>query len=93
MFPIYRGVEPKEALSFKQEDKDLDLMKELMNCLNHIDYSIFDEDYINELLDSRDNAPFDTEGLVKLLRNFKIKESHLENFKILPFGGTLNVKD
>lgn len=73
MFPIYRGVEPKEALSFKQEDKDLDLMKELMNCLNHIDYSIFDEDYINELLDSRDNAPFDTEWLSKVIEEFQNK--------------------
>lgn len=73
MFPIYRGVEPKEALSFKQEDKDLDLMKELMNCLNHIDYSIFDEDYINELLDSRDNAPFDTEWPSKVIEEYQNK--------------------
>lgn len=32
-----------------------------MNCLNSIDYDIFDEDYLNELLDSRDSTPFDTE--------------------------------
>ncbi len=37
------------------------LMNELLNCLNSIDYDIFNEDYLNELLDSRDSAPFDTE--------------------------------
>ena len=44
-----------------REDKDMDLMNELLNCLNGIDYDTFDEDYLNELLDSRDRAPFDTE--------------------------------
>ena len=39
----------------------MDLMNELLKCLNSIDYNIFDEDYLNELLDSRDSAPFDTE--------------------------------
>ncbi len=39
----------------------MDLMNELLNCLNSIDYDLFDEDYLNELLDSRDSAPFDTE--------------------------------
>lgn len=39
----------------------MDLINELMNCLSNIDYNMFDEDYINELLDSRDSAPFDTE--------------------------------
>lgn len=34
---------------------------ELFHCLIDMDYSIFDEDYINQLLDSRDIAPFDTE--------------------------------
>lgn len=43
------------------EDKDMDLINELLNCLNSIDYDIFDEDYLNGLLDSRDIAPFDTE--------------------------------
>ena len=37
----------------------MDLINELLNCLNSIDYDIFDEDYLNELLDSRDRAPFD----------------------------------
>ena len=39
----------------------MDLMNELLKCLNSIDYNIFDEDYLNELLDSRDSAPFDNE--------------------------------
>ena len=39
----------------------MDLMNGLLNCLNSIDYDVFDEDYLNELLDSRDSAPFDTE--------------------------------
>ena len=39
----------------------MDLMNELLNCLNSIDYDTFDEDYLNELLESRDSAPFDTE--------------------------------
>ena len=44
-----------------KEDKNMDLINELLNCLNSIDYDIFDEDYLNELLDSRDSTPFDTE--------------------------------
>lgn len=39
----------------------MDLINELMNCLSNIDYTMLNEDYINELLDSRDCAPFDTE--------------------------------
>lgn len=39
----------------------MDLMNELLNCLNSIDYDTFDEDCLNELLDGRDSAPFDTE--------------------------------
>ena len=39
----------------------MEFINELLNCLRNIDYSTFDEDYINELLDSRDSAPFDTE--------------------------------
>ena len=44
-----------------KEEKNMDLMNELLNCLNSIDYDIFDEDYLDELLDTRDSAPFDTE--------------------------------
>ena len=44
-----------------KEEKNMDLMNELLNCLNSIDYDIFDEDYPDELLDTRDSAPFDTE--------------------------------
>lgn len=36
-------------------------MNELLNCLNSIDHDIFDEDTLNELLDSRDSPPFDRE--------------------------------
>ena len=39
----------------------MDLINELLNCLSRINYDTFDEDYLNELLDSRDSAPFDTE--------------------------------
>lgn len=39
----------------------MDLINELLNCLDSIDYDTFDEDYLNELLDRRDRAPFDTE--------------------------------
>ena len=44
-----------------KEEKNMDLMNELLNCLNSIDYDIFDEDYLDELLDTRDSAPFHTE--------------------------------
>lgn len=52
----------------------MDFMIELLNCLNNIDYDTFDEDYLNELLDSRDSAPFDTEWCrvdeeIKALKN------------------------
>lgn len=43
------------------EGKNVDLMNEFFNYINSIDYNIFDEYYLNELLDSRDSAPFDTE--------------------------------
>lgn len=33
----------------------------LLNCLRNIDYSQFDEDSINQLLDCRDSEPFDSE--------------------------------
>ena len=36
-------------------------MNELIECLNKLDYDSLDEDSLNELLDSRDSAPFDTE--------------------------------
>lgn len=39
----------------------MDLVNELINCLNSINYSTLDEDFINGLLDSRDSYPFDTE--------------------------------
>lgn len=39
----------------------MDLIDELIECLNSIDYSIFDEDFINGLLDCRDRDVFDTE--------------------------------
>lgn len=56
------------------KDKDMDLMKELLNCLSGIDYDIFDEEYLNELLDSRDSDPFDTQWCrvddeIKALKN------------------------
>lgn len=52
----------------------MDLMKELLNCLSGIDYDIFDEQYLNELLDSRDSDPFDTQWCrvddeIKALKN------------------------
>lgn len=52
----------------------MDFMNELLNCLNNIDYNIFDEIYLNELLDSRDSASFDVEWCrvneeVKALKN------------------------
>lgn len=52
----------------------MDLMNELLNCLNSIDFDTFDEDYLNELLDSRDSAPFNTEWCrvdeeIKALKN------------------------
>lgn len=39
----------------------MDIIAELIECLNNIDYKFFDEDSLNELLDSRDSALFDTE--------------------------------
>lgn len=39
----------------------MDLVNEILNNLNSIDYETLDEDCLNELLDSRDSDPFDTE--------------------------------
>lgn len=39
----------------------MEFINGLLDCLRNIDYSTFDEDYIDELLDSRDSAPFGTE--------------------------------
>lgn len=39
----------------------MNLMNELLDCLNSISYEVFDEDYINELLDNRDDDLFDSE--------------------------------
>ncbi|MDE6221942.1 MAG: hypothetical protein K2G51_16205 [Lachnospiraceae bacterium] len=39
----------------------MEFVNELIDCLNNIEYDSFDEDYLNELLDRRDSAPFDTE--------------------------------
>ncbi len=39
----------------------MDLINELLSALSDIDYSEFDEDTINDLLDSRDSDPFDAE--------------------------------
>ncbi len=52
----------------------MDLINELLNALSDIDYSVFDEDTINELLDNRDNDPFDAEWCrvsaeIELLKN------------------------
>lgn len=67
----------------------MDLINELINCLSSIDYSRFDEDRINELLDSRDSAPFDGEwcrvereiDTLKNERNYT-KETEKEQGKI-----------
>lgn len=37
----------------------MELIDELIDCLNSIDYSEFDEEYIDDLLDRRDSNPFD----------------------------------
>lgn len=39
----------------------MDLLNELFNCISSIEYGIFNENYIDELLDNRDWEPFDTE--------------------------------
>lgn len=67
----------------------MNLINELINCLSSIDYSRFDEDRINELLDSRDSAPFDVEwcrvekeiDTLKNERNYT-KETEKEQGKI-----------
>ena len=52
----------------------MDLMNELLICLNSINYDTFDENYLNDLLDSRDSVPFDMEWCrvneeIKALKN------------------------
>lgn len=52
----------------------MDPINELLSALSDIDYSVFDEDAINELLDSRDSDPFDAEwcrvsAKIELLKN------------------------
>ncbi len=52
----------------------MDPINELLNSLNDIDYSEFDEDSINKLLDNRDSDPFDAEWCrvsaeIELLKN------------------------
>ena len=68
----------------------MELMNELLNCLNSINYDTFDEDYLNELLDSRDSAPFDTEWCrvyeeIEALKNTQsyIGENEEEQDKII----------
>ena len=39
----------------------MNLLDELMECINGIDETIFNEDYIDQLLDNRDSAEFDSE--------------------------------
>ncbi len=52
----------------------MDLINGLLSALSDIDYSVFDEDAINELLDSRDSGSFDAEWCrvsaeIELLKN------------------------
>ncbi len=52
----------------------MDPINELLSALSDIDYSVFDEDRINDLLDSRDSDPFDAEwrrvsAEIELLKN------------------------
>ena len=58
---IFVGELSKMKIGNFMEEKNMDLMNELLKSLNSIDCNIFDEDYLNELLDSRDSDPFDTE--------------------------------
>lgn len=57
----------------------MDLINELLNALSAIDYSAFDEDSINELLDSRDSDPFDAEW-----RRVSEKTEQLKNAQNYP---------
>ena len=61
----------------------MDLIDELINCINSIDYSAFDEDYIDELLDSRDSDPFDTKWCLvyKKINALKNEQNYTENIK------------
>ncbi|NFH80147.1 hypothetical protein FDA09_00840 [Clostridium botulinum] len=54
-------MEKDNSLLYTCYINDMDFIDELINCLNSIEYSEFDEDYIDELLDSRDSDPFDAE--------------------------------
>ncbi|MBY6929034.1 hypothetical protein [Clostridium botulinum] len=54
-------MEKDNSLLYTCYINDMDFIDELINCLNSIEYSEFDEDYIDELLDSRDSDPFDDE--------------------------------
>ncbi len=52
----------------------MDPINELLSALSDIDYSVFDEDAVNELLDNRDSDPFDAEwrrvsAEIELLKN------------------------
>lgn len=67
----------------------MDFMNQLLNCLSSIDYNTFGEDYMNELLDSRDSAPFDAEWCrvneeIKAMKNAKsyTNENEEEQSKI-----------
>lgn len=62
----------------------MDFINELLDCLNGIDYDAYDENYIDELLDSRDIAPFDTEWCrvyeeIEALKNDQNYTDEIEN--------------
>lgn len=64
----------------------MDLMNELLICLNSINYDTFDENYLNDLLDSRDSVPFDMEWCrvneeIKALKNNQNYTDENENEK------------
>jgi hypothetical protein len=54
----YNGASDKWGF---EKEKNMDLMNELLNCLSNINCDTLNENCLNELLDSRDSAPFDTE--------------------------------
>lgn len=61
----------------------MELMAELLECLKNIDYDGFDEEDLDELLDRRDCAPFDTEwcrvnGEIEALKNDKNYTEEIE---------------
>ena len=62
----------------------MDFINELLDCLNGIDYDAYDENYIDELLDSRDIALFDTEWCrvyeeIEALKNDQNYTDEIEN--------------